>query len=75
MLQAFIPPYTATVVARLQALGKDIVSAHNLTAIGAHVVGKTNMDEFGMGSHSIQSHFGPVANPRSLGRVCRHSCR
>lgn len=47
MLQQFQSPFDATVV-------------ENLKSSGATVVGKTNMDEFGMGSHSTYSYFGPV---------------
>lgn len=32
-----------------------------MKSLGGHVVGKTNMDEFGMGGHSTHSHYGPVA--------------
>jgi len=49
VLQDFSSPYNATVVEKL----KDA---------GAIICGKTNMDEFGMGSHSMHSHFGPVVN-------------
>ena len=49
LLDGFSSPFTATVVQRL----KDA---------GAVVTGSTNMDEFGMGSDSIHSHFGPVRN-------------
>lgn len=55
-LEGFVPPYTATVVARLEAAG-------------AVVIGKTNLDEFGMGSTNENSAYGPVLNPLDPGRV------
>jgi aspartyl-tRNA(Asn)/glutamyl-tRNA(Gln) amidotransferase subunit A len=51
ILKNFTSPYDATVVKLLQDAG-------------AVVAGKTNMDEFGMGSHSIHSHSGPVRMKR-----------
>lgn len=36
---------------------------------GARILGKTGMDEFGMGSHTLHSRSGPVLNPRHRGRV------
>lgn len=53
MLFGFVPPYSATVVERL------------VEQAGGVLVGKTNMDEFGMGSATIFSHFGPTVNPWS----------
>jgi len=56
ILENFISPYTATAVRRLEEAG-------------ALVVGKTNMDEFGMGSSSEHSALGRTSNPWDIQRV------
>lgn len=56
VLRGFVPPYDATVVARLEAAG-------------ALVIGKTNLDEFGMGSSSETSAYGAVPHPFDPTRV------
>jgi aspartyl-tRNA(Asn)/glutamyl-tRNA(Gln) amidotransferase subunit A len=56
MLSNFVSPYDAHVVERLDAAG-------------AVTLGKTNMDEFAMGSSNETSHYGPVRNPWDRQRV------
>src|SRR6266478_4008789 len=56
ILENYVPPYDATAVERLEAAG-------------AVVLGKTNCDEFAMGSSNENSAYGPVRNPEATDRV------
>ena len=56
ILEGWRPPYDATIVQRLRAAGMPLL-------------GKTNMDEFAMGSSTEYSAYGPTHNPWDLGRI------
>ncbi len=56
ILENYVPPYDASAVERLES-------------VGAILLGKTNCDEFAMGSSNENSAYGPVRNPLALDRV------
>ena len=56
ILSGWIPPYDATIISRIRAAGLPIL-------------GKTNMDEFAMGSSTEHSAYGPTRNPWDLDRI------
>ena len=56
ILEHYMPPYDATAVERLEAAG-------------AVILGKTNCDEFAMGSSNENSAYGPVLNPEATDRI------
>ncbi|PID96991.1 MAG: Asp-tRNA(Asn)/Glu-tRNA(Gln) amidotransferase GatCAB subunit A [Actinomycetales bacterium] len=56
ILEGWVPPYDATLVAKLRRAGMPIL-------------GKTNMDEFAMGSSTEHSAYGPTRNPWDLNRI------
>ncbi|NKY52000.1 Asp-tRNA(Asn)/Glu-tRNA(Gln) amidotransferase subunit GatA [Nocardia vermiculata] len=56
ILEGWVSPYDATVTAKLRAAGIPLL-------------GKTNMDEFAMGSSTENSAYGPTRNPRDTGRI------
>jgi aspartyl-tRNA(Asn)/glutamyl-tRNA(Gln) amidotransferase subunit A len=56
ILEGWVPPYDATITARIRAAGMPML-------------GKTNMDEFAMGSSTEHSAYGPTHNPWDLSRI------
>ncbi len=56
ILDSYISPYTTTAVKKLEEAG-------------AVIIGKTNMDQFAMGSSGETSYYGPTKNPKDLSRI------